>query len=149
MSSRSNQPPGGVEEVARLVAASLAGLTGRTVAVLGLAAHDVTEETAHAAAFLDQALTAPPGGTASVRFTVDGTPYDVFADPTADQCVQARHLALDLADQVHEAEGGTPFPPCPGHHHPLTLTHPRSRLEWVCPHRPRTAVATLIDPCDP
>ncbi|NUT46369.1 MAG: hypothetical protein HOV94_03465, partial [Saccharothrix sp.] len=122
MSSRSDEPHGGVAEVARLVADSLAALSGRTVAVAALVAHDAGDETDRAAEFLGQALTPPPSGLVLVLFTVDGEPYEQYADPTADRCALARDLALGLADQVHEAERGAPFPPCPGHPHPLTLT---------------------------
>lgn len=142
MTSRSNALTG-VGEVAHQVAASLAALSRRPVTVTDLAPHDATEETAQAAAFLALPLEPPPTELIRVTFTVDTSDYTLIADPTADRCTLTRQLALDLADQVHEAEQGNPFPPCPDHQHPLTLARAGSELNWICPSKPRRAVATL------
>ena len=93
---------------------------------------------------VDVSADAPPADPRSiaVSFVVDDAPVTVFADGDARRWEVARQLASALADEVHELPPpawAQPFPPCPGHRHPMEL----AEGGWRCPRAPGPIIAPI------
>jgi len=78
-----------------------------------------------------------------VRFSFDSAPVVLVVDGGKPLLDLIRDIASGLADEAHEIAWGEPFPPCPGHHHPMIISESNGEIGWACPRDPGDILRTI------
>ncbi|WP_147268237.1 hypothetical protein [Spongiactinospora rosea] len=81
-----------------------------------------------------------PGSPLPMTVTVGPRPREAvvaYCDPHGPWPETVVRLASDLQDHACEVHWGRPFPPCPGHTHPLATGVAGGVAVWECPVSPR------------
>ncbi|WP_455358709.1 hypothetical protein [Streptomyces sp. SYSU K21746] len=122
------------------MAQSLTDLSDHRVVVMAVAAFDDSVQQADAARLLGLQLdNTTDYPAAAIDVSVDDVPLRVFANAAADGPHLTSDLANAIADVAQEYLGSEPFPPCPGHAHPMAVSVGNGRVFWCCPHDRDTA----------
>ncbi|NEC29719.1 hypothetical protein G3I20_24820 [Streptomyces sp. SID8111] len=134
-----------VGSAAARVAASLSRLSGVGVRVTAVRPHDDGDLRAQGASLLGM-----PSERdyleAAVDFSIRGEDVRVFVNAQQGFVGLAGQLAHAVVDSGQEIMGSTPFPPCPGHAHPMTVgATSAGSVFWCCPGAPDTATAVLVE----
>ncbi|MFB7669007.1 hypothetical protein ACFC1R_34695 [Kitasatospora sp. NPDC056138] len=116
------------------MARSLTELTEHVVTVTGVSPYDVAGQAAAAAGHLGVPLYPDPGAVVvEVSLDLDHHPACTVVDAAQPGPVVAWRLANALVDVGQEILGSEPFPPCPGHQHPMALGQLDAFAYWCCP----------------
>jgi hypothetical protein len=125
---------------------TLSRLSGRRVVVASVALFDDTLQRTESSELLGLPLeTDPEYLEVAVDLCIDDTAVRVFVNAGQDEELITEQLANAIADRGQELLGSTPFPPCPGHAHPLVVTSSRNKVFWCCPANRNTASAILFE----
>ncbi|MFJ8476335.1 hypothetical protein [Kitasatospora sp. NPDC094011] len=123
------------QTAAETIARSVAELTGTPVTVAAVRPRDTRPLTEADAAFLGEPLRPDPHMTEiTASFDIGEDRADLWADAAQPTDLLILNLANSLIDIGQEYTGSSPFPPCPGHQHPLVLGHRPGTVYWCCPH---------------
>ncbi|NED17409.1 hypothetical protein G3I31_04410 [Streptomyces sp. SID9913] len=139
-----DDPLAQVGSAAAHVAASLSRLSGVGVRVTAVWPHDDSDLRAQGASLLGMPLERDYA-EAAVDFSIRGEVVRVFVNAQQGFVGLAGQLAHAVLDSGQEIMGSTPFPPCPGHAHPMTVGASAGRVFWCCPGAPDTATAVLVE----
>ncbi|WP_052442560.1 hypothetical protein [Streptacidiphilus neutrinimicus] len=78
-----------------------------------------------------------------VQADVDGQDFAFHMHEGGSAAEQSWRCAQALMDAAQEAVGSTPYPPCPGHRHPMAVERDGERVYWCCPEARRVPVAPI------
>ncbi|MEU3949093.1 hypothetical protein [Streptomyces sp. NPDC029526] len=136
-----------VSASAAQVAASLSRLSGVGVRVTAVRSHDDSELRSQGSSLLGVALESDYL-EAAVDLSIHDEEVRVFINAQQGPAGLVEQLAHAVVDSGQEILGSTPFPPCPGHSHPMTVAASGGRVFWCCPSAPDTAIAILVETAD-
>lgn len=126
------------------LAASLSRLSGVGVRVTAVRPHDDSDPRAQGSSLLGMPLERDYL-EAAVDLSIRGEEVRVLVNAQQGFVGLAGELAHAVVDSGQEIMGSTPFPPCPGHSHPMAVGASAGRVFWCCPSAPDTATAALVE----